>query len=126
MTVTQKGDESVPVEAFDPPWPRRLHQGIEWIVRFAEIILLTAAFQYAAIKTGNAMIFGVAALLMLGTLLYAAQLLRYLSAPLLKRPRSKGWLWLPLAALGCLGWAFSNMVQSLIQAVNLLTNAQPS
>lgn len=104
---------------------RAIHKGLEWLVRFAELLLLAALFQYAAVKTNNPSLWIMSWLLGAGAIFYLCEYFLYATRGWFGPTRLQGLRFLLLlVALALVGWAFFRTSANLQDAINAIASTQ--
>ncbi|KPF89345.1 hypothetical protein IP81_16970 [Novosphingobium sp. AAP83] len=118
-----------PYEDHDVDWVKRYRararKGIDWLVRFTELVVLTAALQFAASKTHNATLGLLTLLLGFAVLFYVCDFVNFLSQPWTRLGKRKWWQWLlTIIATSYFLWVVYRGIENVTSAIEVLAKAQ--
>lgn len=102
-------------------WVDRLREnllkGIEWLVRFCELVLLAGALQFAATKTNNAFVYILAILLSGGAMVYVSEYWLWVTRDW-SFERWGRWKWpITVVIFGLVGWAVYRAMGNVSEAI---------
>ncbi len=102
-----------------------IYKAVEWLVRFAELVLLAAVFQYAADKTHNAELGLFAWLLGFGALFYVAEYFDFALGRFFKPGRRSWWRWaITIAAMALFVWFVVRTAGNITDVIKALETTQ--